>query len=131
MPPSTTFNSSRWWVDIVLTKDDIRTLVDIVIANPTWMDLFPWSCAIQRFATLNIIQGKERNYRNRHSTNQFLLLIIEIFGYLHKHAYMFLHDCANAIWSLKGSKGLIFLLWSLFFVKKFRSHYKGCNHPTS
>jgi hypothetical protein len=38
--PSTTFNSSCWWVDIVLTKDDIRTLVDIVIINPKWVDHF-------------------------------------------------------------------------------------------
>jgi hypothetical protein len=25
----------------VLTKNDIRTLADIVIANPTWADLLP------------------------------------------------------------------------------------------
>jgi hypothetical protein len=42
---SNTFNSSHWQVDIVLTKDDIRTFVDIVIANPTQADLLPWSCA--------------------------------------------------------------------------------------
>jgi len=42
---SNTFNSSHWQVDIVFTKDDIRTFVDIVIANPTQADLLPWSCA--------------------------------------------------------------------------------------
>jgi hypothetical protein len=31
---STTFNSSHWQIDIVLTKDGIRTLANIVIANP-------------------------------------------------------------------------------------------------
>jgi hypothetical protein len=31
--PSTTFNSSRRQINIVLTKDGIFTLVDIVIAN--------------------------------------------------------------------------------------------------
>jgi hypothetical protein len=36
---STTFNSFHWQINIVLTKDDIRTLTNIVIANPTWMDL--------------------------------------------------------------------------------------------
>jgi hypothetical protein len=35
----------------------------------------------------------------------FLPLTIEVFDCLHKHANMFLHDCVNAIWSLKGPKG--------------------------
>jgi len=103
--PSTTFNSSRWWINIVLTKDDIRTLANIVIVDPTWADVFPWSYAIQGFATFNATQAKEKSYHNQHPTNQFLLLTIEVFGCLHKHASVFLHDCANAIWSLKGSKG--------------------------
>jgi hypothetical protein len=38
---STTFNPFHQRVDIVLTKDCIRTLVDIVIANPTRTDLLP------------------------------------------------------------------------------------------
>jgi len=33
--PLTTFISSRQQVNVVLTKDDIRTLAGIVIANPT------------------------------------------------------------------------------------------------
>jgi len=35
------FNSSCQWVNIVLTKDDIHTLVNDVIADPTWGNLFP------------------------------------------------------------------------------------------
>jgi len=104
--PSTTFNSSHWWVDIVLTKDGICTLANIVITNPMQMDLFPWSCIIQGFATLDATQVKERSYHNRHPINQFLPLIIEIFGCLHKHVDVFLHDYVNAIWNLKGIKGL-------------------------
>jgi hypothetical protein len=37
--PLTTFHFFHWRVDIVITKDGIRTLANIVIANPTWMDL--------------------------------------------------------------------------------------------
>ncbi len=33
--PSNIFNFSCWQIDIMFTKDGIRTLVDIVIANPT------------------------------------------------------------------------------------------------
>jgi hypothetical protein len=37
---SITFNSFRWQIDIVLIKNDIHILTNIVITNPTWMDLF-------------------------------------------------------------------------------------------
>jgi hypothetical protein len=32
---SNMFNSSCWRIDIVLTKDGIRTLIDVVIIDPT------------------------------------------------------------------------------------------------
>ncbi len=62
--PSTTFNSSHQWVDIVLTKNGIRTLTDIVIADPTRANLLPRSCTTQGFATLDVVQAKERKYHN-------------------------------------------------------------------
>ncbi len=95
--PLITFKSFRQWIDIVLTKDGICTLTNIVIVNPTWAHLLPQSRAIQRFVTSDVAQAKERSYRNQHPINQFLPLTIEIFGYLHKHADVFLHDCANVI----------------------------------
>jgi hypothetical protein len=97
---STTFNFFHWRINILLTKDGIRTLVGVVIADPTWIYLLPQSCATQGFATSNVVQTKERSYCNQHPTNQFLPLIIEVFGCLHKHADMFLHNQTNAIWSL-------------------------------
>jgi hypothetical protein len=33
------FNSSCQWVDIILTEDDIQTLIDVFIADPMWADL--------------------------------------------------------------------------------------------
>jgi len=45
--PSTTFNSTCWWVNIVFTKDDIHTLTNIIIVDPMWACLFPWSCTTQ------------------------------------------------------------------------------------
>jgi hypothetical protein len=102
---STTFNSSRRQVDIMFTQNGIHTLANIVIANPMWIDLLPWSCTTQRLVALDAAQAKEKNYRNWHPINQFLPLAIEVFGYLHKHVGVFLHDYANAVWSLKGSEG--------------------------
>jgi hypothetical protein len=82
---------------IVLTINDIYILANIVIANSMWMDLLPWCCTTQRFVTFNVIQAKEMSYHNQHFIKQFFLLTIEIYGGLHKHVDVFLHDCANAI----------------------------------
>jgi hypothetical protein len=38
------FNSSCWWVDIVLTKDGICTLANVVIVDPMWANLLSRSC---------------------------------------------------------------------------------------
>ncbi len=102
--PSTTFNSSRQQVDIVLTKDGICTLADVVITNPMCADLSQ-SCIIQGFVAFDAARAKKRNYHNQHPTNQILFLTIEVFGCLHKQADVFLHNCANVIWSQKGPEG--------------------------
>jgi hypothetical protein len=90
----------------VLIKNGIRTLANVVIVDPTQMNLLPRSYTTQGFVASDAVEAKERSYCNRHLTNQFFPLVIEIFGCLHKHANMFLHDCANAIWSLKRLEGL-------------------------
>ncbi len=90
----------------MLTKNGIRTLAKIVIVDPTRTYLLPQSCTTQGFATLNVAQAKERSYHNRHPIDQFLPLEIEVFDCLHKHADVVLHNCVNAIWSLKGIKCL-------------------------
>jgi hypothetical protein len=87
-------------------KNGIHTLVNIVITDSTRTILFPRSYATQGFIVSNLTQAKERNYRNQHPTDQFLPLTIEIFGCLHKQIDVFLHDCVNAIWSLKRPKSL-------------------------
>jgi len=66
------FNSSRQQVNIVFTKDGICTLIDIIIVDPTWVDLLPQSCATQGFVTSNVVQTKEWSYHDWHLGNQFL-----------------------------------------------------------
>jgi hypothetical protein len=89
----------------VFTKDDIHTLIEVVIADPMQADLLPQSCATQGFVASDAVQAKGRNYCNQHPIDQFLPLTIKLFGCLHKHVDVFLHNCVNAIWSLKGPKG--------------------------
>ncbi len=73
-----------------------------------------WSCTTQKFATSNAFQAKEMNYCNQHPNDQFFPLAIEIFWCLHKHVDVFLHECANAIWSLKRPKGPPFFVLVTF-----------------
>ncbi len=78
------FNYSCWWIDIVFTKDEIHTLIKVIIVDPRWMDLFFLSCATQGFYAFHVIQAKKRRYCDQCPIDQFLPLIIEIFGCLHK-----------------------------------------------
>jgi hypothetical protein len=48
----------------VLTKNGIRILVDVVIVDPTRVDLLPRSCAIEGFVAFDVTQAKERSYHN-------------------------------------------------------------------
>jgi hypothetical protein len=67
---------------------------------------------------LRLIVDNERSYHNWHPTNQFLPFAIEVFGCLHKHANVFLHDCVNAIWSLKWPKGPLLSTLITFLCQK-------------
>jgi hypothetical protein len=68
----------------VLTKDGIQTLADIVIIDPTGMDLVFWFFVIQEFVISNMVQAEERSFRIAHPINQFLPLAIEVYGCPHK-----------------------------------------------
>jgi hypothetical protein len=115
--PSTIVNFTCRRVNIVLTKDDIHTLVDIIIVSLMWAYLLPWFCATQELDAFNVASAKERSYHDWHPINQFFPLAIEVLGYLHKQANVFLHDCANAIWSLNGLNSLHLFILFIFFHK--------------
>jgi hypothetical protein len=121
--------SSHQQVDIVSTKNGIRTLIYIVIANSMHVNLLPQSCIIQRFVTSNVTQVKEKSYHDQHPIDQFFPSTIEIFGCLHKQANVFLHNYVNVIWNLKGGEGPPLFILVTFLHKKTQLNYKGCNHP--
>jgi hypothetical protein len=121
---STTFNSLCQWVNVVITKDGIRTVADVIIADPTWANLLHRSCVTQ--VASDTTQAKEKNYHNWHLINQFFPLAIEAFGCLHT-----LHNCANAIWSLKRPETLHLSTLVIFIYQKVSINYKKCKHPSS
>jgi hypothetical protein len=51
------FNSFWRRVDIVLIKNGIRTSVDVVIVDSTWMDLLIRSCITQGFVAFDVAQA--------------------------------------------------------------------------
>jgi hypothetical protein len=50
-------NSFHWQINNVLTKNEIHTLTNAIIADPTQTSLFFWSYAIQGFVAFNAIKG--------------------------------------------------------------------------
>ncbi len=102
----------------MLTKNEICTLINIFIADPTQADLFCGFCITQGFVAFKAVQAKENSYHNQHPTNHLLLLAIEVFGCLNKQADVFLHGCANAMWDFKRPKGPPFFLLVTFLHKK-------------
>jgi hypothetical protein len=102
----------------VLTKNEICTLTNIVIVDPTQVDLFCRFCFTQGFVASKAVQAKQKSYHNQHPTNHFLPLVIEVFGCLNKQANVFLHGCANAMWDFKRPKGPPLFVLVTFFHKK-------------
>jgi hypothetical protein len=74
--------------------------------------------ATQKLVAFNVVQAKEKSYHDQHPSDQFLPLIIEVFGCLHKQAYVFLHYLANAIWSFKRPKGPPIFVFVTFLCQK-------------
>jgi len=111
---STMFSSFYQQVNIVFNKDDIHTLINIIIIDPTCANFLHRSCTIQGFTTSNVTQTKQKNYHNQHLIDQFLPLAIEVFGCLHKQVDVYLQDCVNAFWSSKGPEGLFLSILVVF-----------------
>jgi hypothetical protein len=126
--PSTTFNSFRRRINIVFTKYGIYTIVDIIIANPTRVDLLLQSCATWKFVVFETTQAKEKNYFDQHPTNQFLPLTIEVFGCLNKHVDIYLHVMPMPCGTSKSQRVFLIMSWLHLLVKKIQLHYKGCKH---
>jgi hypothetical protein len=71
-------------MDIVLTTNGTRTLVDVVIVNLTHVDLISQVAYSWGMATMIITQTKVVSYHDHHLEEDFIPLIIKIFGCLHQ-----------------------------------------------
>jgi hypothetical protein len=66
------------------------------------------------------------SYHDRHPKDNFILLVIVIFGCLHQHADNFFHQYVNVAWSMKGFGRPLLILCSIYkqimFVVLHRVH---------
>jgi hypothetical protein len=72
-----------WWVDIVLSIDGIRTLANVVIADPTQAYLVSRVVVSCGVTVLVMVQVKKRLHYDHYPTNMFFLLTIKVFGCFH------------------------------------------------
>jgi hypothetical protein len=121
--PSKMFNSYCQQVNIIFTKDGVCTLVNLITIKPTQVDILVQSYSTQVFITSKAIHIKEKSYRDQHPT-----LTIEVFGYLHKQTNVFLHDCVNVVWSLKGPKHPPLSILVTYFYQKIPITLQKCKH---
>ncbi len=119
------FWSSWQQMDIVLITNGICTLANVIIIKLTHANLIFQTTSFWGVATTITIQAKVVLYCDQHS-NDFILLIIKIFGCLHQQADNFFHQCANMAWLVKGFKGpplsilrSFYTCWWIF--KKFKT----------
>jgi hypothetical protein len=66
--------SFHWWVDIVLLVDGIRTLVDVIIVDPTQANLVSWAALFRGVAAIVVAHVKEGLYYNCYPTDMFFSL---------------------------------------------------------
>jgi hypothetical protein len=61
---STTSNFFHQQIDIMLTKNGIHTLADVINADPMQVDSLTQSSITQGFAAFDVVQANKRSYCN-------------------------------------------------------------------
>jgi hypothetical protein len=92
----------------------ILTLTKIVITNPTQANLIPDLAQLKDLPPSMRLKAR----KGAITTSTPLIIAIKVFGCLYKHANVFLHNCAKAIWSLKGQKDLHLSISVTFLLQK-------------
>ncbi len=91
---------------------------DVIIIDPIQANLVSQVVFSHGVIAIVATQVKEGPYHDCYLANVFLLLAIEIFGCLHLQFDSFFHQCANMVWTTKGTKGLHLLVLRSFYRQK-------------
>jgi hypothetical protein len=71
------------WINILITRDNFWTLVNIVITNLTYPNIVQCLMSMTMHATIVAVQKKTWSYVDRASRDDFIPLGIETYGCLH------------------------------------------------
>ncbi len=83
-------------MDIVITRDNFRTLANVVITNPTHINLVQCASMTIVDAVIVIAQDKARSYIERAPRDDFIPLAIETYRCFHPCFNSFLTSCVHA-----------------------------------
>ncbi len=65
-----------------------------------------------------VIRAKVVPCHNQHLEDDFIPLVVDIFGYLHQQVDNFLHQCANMTWLTKCCKEISLSILHSFYRQK-------------
>jgi hypothetical protein len=99
----------------VLLINGVCTLIDVIIASSTRVDLILQVVFSHGVIVIIATQAKDNFYRNWFLVDMFFPLAVKVFGCLHQHADEFFH---NVTWGMKGIGGLPFLILHAFYRQK-------------
>ena len=90
-------------MDLVISEPTRgHTLVDVVIADPTRVDLVARATVVLEHAASKVARQQERHYSGRPRGDTFIPIAIETYGALLSQTDEFLRDCARREFSEHG-----------------------------
>jgi len=103
-------------VDILITRYGFWTLMDVIIVDPTCINMVQWTLTMITHATLMDAEEKTWSYVKRTLSKDFIPLAIETYGCFHFHFNSFLITCAQ--------NTIVRHQWSYLNPSMFISHYQ-------
>jgi hypothetical protein len=92
----------------VLSINGVCTLIDIIIANSTLVDLILQVIFFHGVIAIIATHAKDNLYHDWFVVDMFFPLVVKFFGCLNQHVDGFFHQCANMTWGMKGIGSLLF-----------------------
>jgi hypothetical protein len=83
-------------MDIVITKNSFRTLTDVVVVNPTRINLVQHVSTMTMHAVIVTLQNKAQSYIEQVLGDDFIPLAIKTYSCFHLHFHSFLNSYVNA-----------------------------------
>ncbi len=94
----------------MLFIDRVHILIDVIIVDPTWIDLVPRTTISEGVVGTIVTQTEDKLYHDRHPKDMFLPFVVEIFDYLHQQTNDLIHWCTNVTWLAKGTGAIPLLI---------------------